>query len=98
MSSAKLSPLTDPDRVKEVYANEATGIQLRGDGTCHFTFSVIRPNHSMPGVMHNDPDEARVVVSRLVLPAPVAMAMFESFQQLKAAVAIREGTTQPTTN
>jgi hypothetical protein len=63
-------PLTDPHNVAEAFAHELTGIAVRPDGTCHLTFSTIRPGHHMPtkGFMQDDPDQSRVVSMRLVMP------------------------------
>lgn len=91
----KLLPLTDPNNVQEVFAHECSGVQVRGDGTCHFTFSVFRPGHQMPGVMRNDPDEVRAVSMRLVMPTPAVGGMLKGLQQVQAAMAQHQAASQP---
>ena len=78
-------PLKDPQDVQERFADEIAGVQVRGDGTWHFTFTVSRPNHQMPGIMHNDPDVSRIVVDRLVMPESLAIGLAEAIRQVKSA-------------
>lgn len=96
-SQQKVLPLADPYGVPEVFAHELSGMQARQDGTCHLTFSIIRPKHQMPGVMRNDPDNERVVAARLILPIAAVERMMESFRQLKMAMAQTE-TPSPRSN
>jgi hypothetical protein len=78
-------PLFDPHEVQERFADDIAGVQVRGDGTWHFTFTVSRPNHQMPGMTHNDPDRKRIVVDRLILPEPLALRLATIIGQVKSA-------------
>ncbi len=91
-------PLLDPHGVIEVFANDLAGVQVRDDGTCHLTFSVIRPGHRMqtPGITRNDLDVDRVVVARIVVPLAVFNAMGNAIQQMQVGMAIPQGSAPQT--
>jgi hypothetical protein len=80
----KLPPLVDPEKVQERYADDVVGVQYRGNGTWHFTFSISRPNHTMAGATQDDPDMSRVVVNRLVLTDSGVSALLQSIDQVQA--------------
>jgi len=78
-------PLSDPNDVPEVYADELAGISWT-NGAVHLTYNVVRPTHAMPGTMQNDPDMRRLVVSRLVLPGQLLGPMIAALQQVQIAM------------
>lgn len=78
-------PLKDPHEVQERFADDIAGVQMRGDGTWHITFTLSRPNHQMAGLMQNDPDMTRVVTDRLVIPDALVSRFVEIIRQVRAA-------------
>lgn len=72
-------PLTDPNHVQEVFANNVAGIRVSGDHV-HITLSVVRPPHHPVG----GPDE-NVVAVRLVTPVATLNALGATLQQLALA-------------
>lgn len=87
----KVLPLTDPNNVVEVFADELSGIQC-GNGTAHLTFSVIRPKHSKAGSHANSDDRERVVMARLVVPMQILEAITQAHERLKEAIKLNEMT------
>lgn len=88
----KVLPLTDPHNIQEVFAHELSGMQVRDDGTCHFTFAVVRPKHSVPGTSASPDDNERVVTLRLVMPSVGTGAMFETLKQVQQAMMLHQAT------
>lgn len=85
----KTLPLTDPNNVAEVFADELTGIQCR-NGAAHLTFSVFRPKHSKAGAHANSTDHERVVTSRLVIPMNALEALAQANEQVKNAMKLNQ--------
>lgn len=80
-SQQAVLPLTDPNHVQEVFANNVAGIRISGD-IAHITLSVIRPPHYPVG----GPDE-NVVTVRITTPVATLNAIIASLQQLALAQA-----------
>jgi len=89
-------PLLDPACIQEVFAHELSGLQLRKDGTCHFTFAVIRPKHSVPGTGVGGDDE-RVVTVRLVMPQAGAAGVAQALSQLQKAILLNQAASDQST-
>lgn len=74
--------LTDPNHVREVYANNLAGIMVTGN-IAHLTFSVVRDKHINQG-MNNE----NVITSRLVIPVGLLNDLVGAAGQVAQAQAL----------
>jgi hypothetical protein len=84
-ASQAVLPVTDPNKVVEVYATEVI-VNVRDD-IAHVTFIVVRPCGIKPDGTSID---ERVVTSRVVMSVSAATAFAECFGQVKAAAQLRQ--------
>lgn len=76
-----LPPMTDPDAVQEVFANDVV-IQVR-QGAMQLIFCSIQATDND---QNGKTIDRRIVRSRVALPIPVSSAMIEVCRQLSAAI------------